>query len=208
VKPNPEIKIIDITRDSKYEKYLYSCITPFPFRKYKKRHEYLAAAIPKGFRKKLLIFNDEVVGQIEYAPTEASGYPIIGDDIIVMHCIWVLRKAKGHNLGKQLFTNMMKDEKDAAGFAIIALENHWSPWLMKEHMEKLGFRSIDSLRVTHKTKHEGQRFKIHLMWLPTSQDAKPPTWNKTKLMEGLDFCLAHPLYRPQKTKLKEILQSE
>jgi len=206
VESNPEIKIIDITRDSRYEKYLYSCITPFPFRKYRKRHEYLAAAIPKGFKKKLLLFKGEVVGQIEYAPTEASGYPIIGDDIIVMNCIWVLRRVKGHNLGKRLFTDMLNSQKEAEGFATIALVNHWSPWLIKEHMERLGFRSIDSISVTHKTKHVGQHFEIHLMWLPTKENAKPPTWNKSKLLEGVDFCLAHPLYHPEKTKLKDILR--
>ena len=202
---NLETKITDITRNSKYEKYLYKCLST-PFEKYRKRHEYLMTAIPKGFKKKLLIFNGEGVGQIEYAPTIASGYPIIGDDIIGMNCIWVLRKAKGHNLGKRLFTDMIKSEKEAAGFAAIALENHWSPWLRKEHMEKLGFRAIDSFSVTHKTRHEGQRFKMHLMWLLAIENAKPPTWNESKLLEGVDFCLAHPLYRPEKTKIKEILQ--
>jgi hypothetical protein len=44
-----------------------------------------------------------------------------------MNCIWVLRKAKGHNLGKRLLQDMIKNEKDAAGFATIALEDHWSP---------------------------------------------------------------------------------
>jgi len=205
VKASPRIKVIDITTNSRYEKYLYTCISPFPFRKYRKRHEYLTAAIPRGFRKKVSILNEEVVGQIEYAPTEASGYPIIGDDIIVMNCIWVLRRAKGRRLGKQLLTDMMKSEKKAAGFATIALENHWSGWLRKGHMEYLGFKSIDSVSVTHETKHVGQRFKIHLMWLPTTQSAKPPAWDKSKLMEGVDFCFAHPLYHPENIKQKRIL---
>jgi len=206
VESNPEVKIVDITRSGKYEKYLYSCITPFPFRKYRKRHEYLAAAVPKGFKKKILFFNGDVVGQIEYAPPEASGYPIIGEDFIVMNCIWVLRRAKGHHLGKKLFADMLKSEKKAVGFVTIALENHWSGWLRKEHMEYLGFRSIDAVTVTHKTKHVGENFRIHLMWLPKIQNAKPPAWNKSKLLEGVDFCLAHPLYHPQATKLRQIFE--
>jgi len=206
VKPNNKIRIIDITRDSRYEKYLYTCLSPLPFRRYRKRDEYLATAISKGFKKKILVFNREVVGQIEYAPPEASGYPISGDDVIVMNCIWVLRRAKGHNLGKRLLADMLNSEKKFSGFATIALVNHWSQWLRKDHMEMLGFRSIDSFSVTHKTKHEGQRFKIHFMWLPTTKNAKPPTWNKSEFLKGVDFCLAHPLYHPEKTKLKEILQ--
>jgi hypothetical protein len=202
---NPQMQIMDITEKSEYEKYLYKCLSPIPFRKYKKRQRYLEAAIPKGFHKKILIFNGNVVGQIEYAPAEVSGYPILGEKIIVMNCIWVLRKAKGHSFGKQLLTDMMKSEKNAKGFATIALENHWSPWLKKEHMEKLGFKPIDSIRVMHKTKHRDQRFKIYLMWQPT-QKTSPPTWNKSMLLKGVDFCLAHPLYHPEKPKLDEILE--
>jgi len=206
MKPNPEIKVIDISENPEYERYLYKCLAPIPSGKYGKRHEYLEAAIPRGFHKKLLSLDGKIVGQIEYTPAETSGYPISGNNIIVMNCIWVLRKAKGLNLGKRLLTDMMKSEKKAVGFATIALENHWSPWLRKEHMEKLGFKPLDSIKVMHKTKHRGQCFKIHLMWLSTTKNASPPTWNKTKLLEGVNFCLAHPLYHPEKPKLKEILE--
>jgi len=206
MKLNSEIEIIDITENPEYEIYLYKCLSPIPFRKYRKRHEYLEAAILKGFHKKLLIFNGEVVGQIEYAPAEASGYPIMGDDVIAMNCIWVLRKAKGHDLGKQLLMDMMESERNAVGFATISLENHWSPWLKKGQMEKLGFKPLSSIKVMHKTKHKGQCFKIYLMWLPATENANPPTWNEAELLEGVDFCLAHPLYHPEKPKLKGILE--
>jgi len=201
-----KIEIMDITKRGEYEKYLYKCLAPMPFRKYKKRHNYLEAAIPKGFHKKLLIFDGKVVGQIEYAPVEVSGYPIGGENVIVMNCIWVLRRAKGHNFGKRLFVDMMKSEKNACGFATIALESHWSPWLKKEQMERLGFEPIDSIKLMHKIKHKGQRFEIYLMWLATIKNASLPTWDKPKLLEGIDFCLAHPLYHPEKPKLKEILE--
>ena len=198
-------KIVDITQIGEYEKYLYRCLTG-PFRRYKKRIEYLKKAIPKGFHKKLLIFNGEVVGQIEYSPAEVSDYPIMGDNIIVMNCVWVLRKAKGHNFGNQLLEDMIKSEKDAAGFATIALENHWSPWFKKWQIEKLGFKSLDSIKVVHKTKYKGKVFSIYLMWMPTTENAKPPTWDHEKLLEGVTFCIAHPLYHPQTYEQKQILK--
>jgi len=204
MKSNSEIKIVDITKNSDYEKYLYRCLAPMPFRRYKKRQRYLETAIPRGFHKKILILNGDVVGQIEYAPAEVSGYPIKGENIIVMNCIWVLRRAKGHNFGKQLLADMMESEKKAMGFATIGLENHWSGWLKKEQMEKLGFKSLASFTLMHKTKHVGQWFKMHLMWLPRTENAKPPTWNKRKLLKGVEWCTAHPLYHPEKLALKEI----
>ncbi len=196
-----QVKIIDITKIGEYEKYLYRCLAPMQVRKYSRRREYLEYAIPKGFRKKLLIFNGEVVGQIEYAPAEASGYPIMGDSVIVMNCIWVLRKAKGHKFGKLLIEDVVKSKGDAAGFATIALENHWSRWFERWQMEKLGFKPIDSINVAHKTKHKEQKFSIHLMWMPATESSKPPAWNRQKLLEGVTFCLAHPLYRPQTRKV-------
>lgn len=201
-----EVEVMDITRNSGYESYLYRCLAPMSFRRYRKRREYLEGAISRGFHKKLLIFNGEIVGQIEYAPPEASGYPIMGDNIIVMNCIWVLRKAKGRNLGRRLLNAMTENEGAATGFATIALENHWSPWLKRAQMEKLGFKPLDSIKVTHKKKHRGQCFEIYLMWLPTTKNPDMPTWNKRKLLEGVNFCMAHPIYRPEKSGLKEILQ--
>ena len=195
-----QIKIIDITEVSEYEKYLYKCLALLPFRRYSRRKEYFEKAIPKGFRKKLLIFNGNVVGQIEYAPAEVSYYPIMGDNVIVMNCIWVLRKAKGHNLGRKLLQDMIKSEKDAAGFATIALENHWSPWFKKWQMEKLGLKPLDSIKVAHKRRHKEQVFSVHLMWVSATEKAKLPRWNRQKFLEGITFCTAHPLYHPQTWK--------
>ena len=199
------LTIIDITELAEYEKYLHRCLVGPPSKQYKKRIEYLKKAIPKGFRKKLLISDGDVVGQIEYAPAEASYYPIMGDNMIVMNCIWVLRRAKRHNFGKLLLKDMIESEKNAFGFATIALENHWSPWFRKWQMEKLGFRPIDSIDVVHKTKYKGRVFSIYLMWMPATENARPPTWNKEKLLEGITCCIAHPLYHPQTYKPKQIL---
>jgi hypothetical protein len=160
----------------------------------------LEKAIQKGFHKKLLTLKGEVVGSIEYAPPEASGYPITGHKVIVMNCIWILRKAKGHNLGRLLLEDMIQSEKQASGFATIALEHHWSPWFTKDQVEKLGFKPIDSVRVAHRTKHKEKIFKIHLMWMPTTKSASRPSWDKQRLLEGETFCMAHPLYRPQEWK--------
>jgi GNAT superfamily N-acetyltransferase len=195
------VRIIDITKGGRYAKFLYKCLAPIPFRQYRSRKEYLERTAAEGLHKKLLIFDGDVVGQIEYAPAGFSGYPINGDDVVVvMNCIWVLRRAKGHGFGRMLVEDMVRSEGNAAGFATIALENHWSPWFKKSHMEKLGFKPIDKINVKHKTKHRGQVFSIWLMWMPTKEKTKQPAWNREKLLEGVTFCLAHPLYRPQTWK--------
>ena len=193
-------KIVDITERGDFEKYLFRCLAPAPFRKYRSRREFLETAIPNGFRMKLLVSDGDLIGQIEYAPARVSGYPITGEGVVVMMCIWVLRRAKGHDFGEQLVRSMIKSEKDAAGFATIALENHWSPWFKKWQMERLGFKPLDSIKVMQKTKHKDQVFTIYLMWMPKTTEGKPPKWDKQKLLQGVTFCMAHPLYRPQKVE--------
>jgi GNAT superfamily N-acetyltransferase len=224
MKVNFAVEVIDATKNPEYEVFLYRCL--FHSRKhlykkrffnrrdafYKKRHEYLQSAIPKGFRKKILIFKGDPTGTIEYAPAEDSGLPIIGNNVIVMNCIWVQRSAQGHGFGKQLLKDMIESEKGASGFATIALENYWGIYFRKSEMESLGFKSVKSVRVRHKTKNRKRCFKLHLMWLPATGDSKPPTWDESKLLEGVHFCRGHSLFHDrhlkpyQRLKLREVLE--
>jgi len=88
------------------------------------------------------------VGQIEYCPAEVAPYPIsCKEKCVIMSCIWVLRKAKGHGFGKTLMNEMFREHKDAVGFATIGFEGHWSPWFKRWQMEKLGFKPIDSVEL-------------------------------------------------------------
>ena len=142
---------------------------------------------------------------MSFVLTDSSINPIDGEHLVVLHCFWVLRKAKGHRLGVLLIDAMRKDFPSANGFATIGLEQHWSPWLKKTHMERYDFVTIDSLSVSHKIKHTNECFIIHLMWRAQKTYDKP-TWDKSKLLQGIDFCMAHPLYHPQHLDIEEILQ--
>ncbi len=192
-----KLKIVEATKSSEYEGYLYKCLALIPTCPYSPRREYLAKAIFEGLQKRLLILDGVAVGQVEYVPAKSSGYPITGPDLVVMNCIWVLRKAKGKNFGRMLVEEMINSHPGASGFSTIALENHWSPWFRKDQMEKLGFRPQEVMVVRHKTKHAERPFRIWLMWMPIKSRAHPPTWDEGRLLEGITFCRAHPLYRPR-----------
>jgi len=197
-----DIRVVDVV-DSDDERYLYKCISPMPFRKWKRRSEYLKSAVSGGLRKKILIVNGDAVGQIEYAPAGVSGYPIYGEKLVVMNCIWVLRRAKGHGFGRLLIKNMVESEPWASSFATIGLENHWSPWMRRGQME---FKPVDSMEVESLYKREGHRFMIYLMWLPVKSGASMPRWNKEEMCKGVYFCIAHPLYHPQSVRERYIFR--
>jgi len=130
MRPSPSIEVADVTEDPRYERFLYWCIfhttEDFPrgtiYGKYRHRREYLESAIPKGFRKKVLFYKGDCVGMIEYAPAEVSGLPILGENVIVMNCVWVRRRAAGHCFGRSLVTHMTEDMKGAAGFATLGCD--------------------------------------------------------------------------------------
>jgi GNAT superfamily N-acetyltransferase len=203
---SPEIEIIDAIHSPDAEQYLYKCLAPHPYRRYRKRATYLEGAISGGLRKEILLMDGSAVGMIEYAPADASGYPISGSGVWVMNCIWVLRRAKGHRFGKTLMGRMLEAAGDVEGFATIALEGHHSPWLRLWHMEYLGFRSIDSRRMRHRVKRPEICFNVHLMWMPTKESAKLPVMDWDAMLRGVDFCIAHPLYRAEKLGLEVIFE--
>lgn len=107
---------------------------------------------------------------IEYGPPEAAGLSIMGENVVVMNCIWVQRRAQGRGFGEMLINTMKKSENHAAGFATIALEGYWMMWMQKWMMEKLGFQSINSMNLKHKNHKKGHCFTAHLMWLPEIHD--------------------------------------
>ena len=203
---DPKVEFVEVMGTRGYEEYHYRCLTAMTKRRYRKRTRYLEWGIPRGLRKEVLFVDDEAVGMIEYAPAGASAYPISGNGVWVVNCIWVLRRAKGHRYGKSLINRMMDSVEDASGLAMIALEGHHSPWLRLWQMEYLGFRTIDSRTMRHMVKRPDICFRTHLMWMPLVEGAAPPRMDWEEMLKGVDFCIAHPLYRAERLGLDVVFE--
>jgi len=198
----PPAEIVDVTDNPKYRRLQVGCIfherkeTPLQqlYQLEKERVTYLRAAVPRGLHTKILFWRGDQVGMIEYGPPDAAGLPILGDNIIVINCVWVHRRAQGQHFGRLLMNDMKTSEPRAAGFATIGLENYWMIWMRRAMMEQLGFRSIKSVTLKHKVYKKGRCFTMHLMWLPATGTAKPPDWDQAQLLCGVGCCQHHPLY--------------
>lgn len=42
------------------------------------------------------------------------------------------------------------------------------------------------------------------MWLPLKEKIKEPEWDTEKLLKGVNFCFAHPLYHAESFKKEKI----
>jgi hypothetical protein len=67
-------------------------------------------------------------------------------------------------------------------------------------MERLGFRPLKSVEVSHKTKRRAHVFGVYLMWMPVVESAKTPTRDLKRLQDGETFRIAPPLYHPRMWK--------
>jgi GNAT superfamily N-acetyltransferase len=98
---------------------------------------------------KLLLINEGVKrgfrarGFIEYIPSECAWRGIKADGYMVIHCIWVVGKNKGHGYGTKLLQECLKDARGMNGVVVMTSEKTWLP--QKDLFVKNGFKKVDSM---------------------------------------------------------------
>lgn len=91
----------------------------------------------------------KIVGILEYAPSALSPYPVEQDqDLIVLHCLWVIPEMKGKGAGKALMQELISRAR-IMGKRGIAVVCYYGDRYSYSHMplfffEKFGFYRCDS----------------------------------------------------------------
>jgi ribosomal protein S18 acetylase RimI-like enzyme len=83
---------------------------------------------------------------IEYIPIEKSWKPIMGKNLIVIHCLWVSGKFKGKGISSELLNECINDAKNQKkdGIAVVS-SSKVKPFLTdKKFYEHNGFEVVDS----------------------------------------------------------------
>jgi uncharacterized protein YciI len=152
------------------------------------RKDYLRFAEGRGRVKMLLLHEDQVAGQIEFAPPEASGLPISGENLTVINCLWVLDAFSGLEGGRKLLAACAARARSSA-LATIGY-NDTLPWLPRSFFERQGFSVVDEVET-------GRFFGntpivAYLLWRPLSDGLNAPSWDRDALLEGVNFCPGYP----------------
>jgi uncharacterized protein YciI/ribosomal protein S18 acetylase RimI-like enzyme len=155
------------------------------------RREYLRRVQGRGLQKLLLVHSrggEKVAGQIEYAPAEVSALPIQGERLTVINCIWVLDACSGLGGGSMLLAGCA-ERVDSESLATVAF-NATLPWLGKGFFIRQGFTILDQAET-------GRFFGntpivAYLLWRPLREGASPPTWDRTRLAQGINHCPGYP----------------
>jgi GNAT superfamily N-acetyltransferase len=116
---------------------------------YVEKSEWTKQRFKEGLRLKLLLVNEgakrgfRARGFIEYIPSEYSWRGIKADGFMVIHCVWVVGKSKGHGYGTKLLQECLDDAKGMNGVVVMTSEKTWLP--KKDLFIKNGFEKVDSM---------------------------------------------------------------
>lgn len=128
--------------------------------------------IEKGLRVKLALVKEQVVGMIQYTPSE---YALIeGSDLFFINCIWVhgykegVGKWQKKGIGKALLSAAEEDVKALGRKGVVAWGLMFPFWMKASWYKKHGYKKVE---------REGIAL---LLWKPFTADAEPPHWIKKK----------------------------
>ena len=103
--------------------------------------EWLKKRFSEGL--KIKMFRKPERGFIEYIPGEYAWRSIRAKGYMVIHCLWVVGKSKGKDLGSILIGECISDAKKAGmnGVAVVTSEGTWMTG--RKFFQKHGFETVD-----------------------------------------------------------------
>ncbi len=153
------------------------------------RSDFLRRTCHRGLQKLLLRYEGDTIGQIELAPPGVAALPLAGDGAIIVHCLWVVDAYAGLDAGRQLLAAAATRNPEARSLVTVAYNSELA-WLPRSFFLRNGFVTID--QVDTGRFFGDTQITAYLMWRPLRDGAPRPSWNRNRLLEGVEFCPAYP----------------
>jgi predicted N-acetyltransferase YhbS len=115
----------------------------------KMRQDWLINMQKKGARTKVAFIEDNPVGFIHLIPIEVSTTELIGQDLMVIPCLAILKNWEGKGVGRALIQEAENEARaqNKQGLVTIAYYGDF-PFMPAGFFEKTGFNVIDRRKVT------------------------------------------------------------
>jgi len=142
-------KIVDINEANIDELGLFCLKSKKNAEGYRKKVEWAKERFKEGLRVKVLLVNEgpkrgfRSRGFIEYVPGEYAWRGIDAKEYMVIHCIWLVGKNRGHGYGSKLLEHCLNDAKGMYGVAVVTSGGTWLP--RAKLFIKHGFEKVDSM---------------------------------------------------------------
>jgi GNAT superfamily N-acetyltransferase len=133
----------------------------------RRRLAWLRSMFEKGLRIKVARLNGKPVGFLYAMPIEVSPWDFIGESLLAIPCLWVIRDEVGKGVGRALIDAAEREAKEQGLKGMVTTAFYHDFWFMPAgYFETLGFEVAD------------RRKSAAVLWKHWDPSAKPP-----KLME-------------------------
>lgn len=129
----------------------------------RQRLQWLKANYEKGLRVKVGLVDDSPAGFVYLIPIEICPWGPLGEDLMVLPCLWVVKEAQNKGIGKALIASAEKETKHQRRKALTVIGFYHDFWFMPApFFETCGFSAV-------------QRKKdVAILWKVFDESAKPP----------------------------------
>ena len=111
---------------------------------YKRKLTWLQRRMAEGLKIKMLYEGQRSVGFIEYIPGEHTWRVVDAPDHLVIHCLWVVGRAKEKGYGSRLLSECIADARNQGKRGVVMVSSRGN-WLAHEGVFlRNGFERIDS----------------------------------------------------------------
>jgi len=142
-------RIVDVNEANIDEHGLFCLKSKKKTEGYRRKFEWAKERFKEGLQIKLLLVNEgprrgfRSRGFIEYIPGEFTWRGIDAKGYMVIHCIWVVGRNRGHGYGSKLLELCLNDAKEMQGVAAVTSSRTWLPGA--KLFIKHGFEKVDSM---------------------------------------------------------------
>lgn len=144
------VRILDVNEKNIDEQELFCKKTKKKFPGYQNKVKWMKERFKEGLKYKVLYVqegNKETSrGMIEYIPGEFNWRGIQADGWMVIHCIWVVGKAKGKGYGNKLLQIAIEDARTQGMHGIVGMSAEKGGWIPKKKLFiSNGFKKVDEI---------------------------------------------------------------
>jgi len=183
---NNRVEIITVDEASKANEHGFFCYKSKPKATgYGCKLAWLEQRFAEGLQIKIVQEDGRSVGFIEYTPGEFAWRPVRAAGYMVIHCLWVVGRAKEKGYGSHLLELSLEDAQSSGFHGVAAVTKKGGHLVDKKLFLKHGFEVVD------------QGSQTYELVARTFDDAPPPTlphdWEErqTRYGDGLTVIYAN-----------------
>ncbi|MGA2570723.1 MAG: hypothetical protein ABSF23_09405 [Terracidiphilus sp.] len=139
----PPFEIIDVNAKNVDQVGFFCAMSRPDLIGYEDKLVWLESRFRQGLRLKMILKGGR--GFIEYIPGKYAWRGIVAPNYMVVHCLWVVGRAKGHGCGEALLDECIRDARDANLDGVAAVTAHKRIWHSETgYFLHRGFKLIDT----------------------------------------------------------------